>query len=173
MANFCGMGDHQACEVEGYCRHGNGRLVPCNIGKFLSINGWQLLKEDSAWLNELLFTLSETCLTIHSWWQFESLCSTALYWRNLKMCRIMLQLIVLLWYGVKSYPHNRLWRSIGLWDVKDPTLYRQSAHKWWQGCQPYIPAALNSSETLFLCFWYSFLLQVELTPGPSVAGRIR
>jgi hypothetical protein len=28
----------------------------------------------------------------------------------------------------KGYPHNRLWRPIGLWDVKDPTLSRQSAH---------------------------------------------
>jgi hypothetical protein len=48
---------------------------------------------------------------------------------------------------------------IGLWDVKDPTLSRQSAHRWWQGCQPYAPAALHSSETFLLfCFWYSFLL---------------
>jgi hypothetical protein len=29
---------------------------------------------------------------------------------------------------VKSYPCNRPWRPIGLWDVKDPTLSRQSAH---------------------------------------------
>jgi hypothetical protein len=29
-------------------------------------------------------------------------------------------------YG--SYPRNRLRRPIGLWDVKDPTLSRQSAH---------------------------------------------
>jgi translation initiation factor 2 alpha subunit (eIF-2alpha) len=28
----------------------------------------------------------------------------------------------------KSYPHNRPWRPIGLWDVKDPTLSKQSAH---------------------------------------------
>jgi hypothetical protein len=28
------------------------------------------------------------------------------------------------WY---SYPRNRPWRPIGLWDVKDPTLSRQSA----------------------------------------------
>jgi hypothetical protein len=25
---------------------------------------------------------------------------------------------------------NRPWRPIGLWDVKDPTLSRQSAHRW-------------------------------------------
>jgi hypothetical protein len=29
-----------------------------------------------------------------------------------------------------------------------------------------------SPETLFSCFWYSFLLEAESTPGPSVAGRI-
>jgi hypothetical protein len=28
----------------------------------------------------------------------------------------------------KSYPCNRPWRPIGLWDVKNPTLSRQSAH---------------------------------------------
>jgi hypothetical protein len=34
--------------------------------------------------------------------------------------------------------------------------------------------SLNSPETLlFLCFWYSFLLEVDQTPGPSAAGRIR
>jgi hypothetical protein len=26
---------------------------------------------------------------------------------------------------------------------------RQSAHRWWQGCQFYAPDALNSPETLF------------------------
>jgi hypothetical protein len=26
------------------------------------------------------------------------------------------------------YPCNRQWRPIGLWDVEDPTLSRQSAH---------------------------------------------
>jgi hypothetical protein len=57
---------------------------------------------------------------------------------------------------------NRPWRPIGLWDVKDPTLSRQSAHRWRQGCQPYAVAALYSPETLlFLCFWYSFLLVAE------------
>jgi hypothetical protein len=25
--------------------------------------------------------------------------------------------------------------------LKDPTLSRQSAQRWWQGCQPYAPAA--------------------------------
>jgi hypothetical protein len=28
----------------------------------------------------------------------------------------------------KIFPRNRPWRPIGLWDVKDPTLSRQSAH---------------------------------------------
>jgi hypothetical protein len=28
-------------------------------------------------------------------------------------------------------------------------------------------------EILFVCFWYSFLLQAEKTPEPSEAGRIR
>jgi hypothetical protein len=61
---------------------------------------------------------------------------------------------------------------IGFWDVKDPTLSRQSAYKWQQGFQPYAPAALYSPETFF-CFWYSLLLEAEWTPGPSAAERIR
>jgi hypothetical protein len=32
--------------------------------------------------------------------------------------------------NIYSYPRNRPWRSIGLWDVKDPTLSRQSAQRW-------------------------------------------
>jgi hypothetical protein len=31
-------------------------------------------------------------------------------------------------YPIKSYSVNRPWRPIGLWDVKDPTLFIQSAH---------------------------------------------
>jgi hypothetical protein len=61
---------------------------------------------------------------------------------------------------------SRLWpqmkqRPIGLGGVEDPTLSRQSAHRWRSGCQPYASAALYSPETLFLCFWYSFLLEAE------------
>jgi hypothetical protein len=35
----------------------------------------------------------------------------------------------------------------------------------------YAPVALYFPETFF-CFWYSFLLEAELTPGPSEAGSI-
>jgi hypothetical protein len=65
----------------------------------------------------------------------------------------------------KSYPHNRPWSPIGLWDVKDPTLSRQCGHRRRKGCQPYAPAAPHSLETLFLCFWYSFLLDAGKPQG--------
>jgi hypothetical protein len=39
--------------------------------------------------------------------------------------------------------------------------------------QLYASATLYSPETLFVCFWYPFLLEAEYTSGPSVAGRIR
>jgi hypothetical protein len=29
-----------------------------------------------------------------------------------------------------NYPHYRPWRPVGLYDIKDPTLSRQSAHRW-------------------------------------------
>jgi hypothetical protein len=62
----------------------------------------------------------------------------------------------------KSYPCNRPWRPIGLWDVEAPTFSIQSAHRWRWGCQPHAPAALYTQEYS----WYSFLLEVESTPGP-------
>jgi hypothetical protein len=48
-----------------------------------------------------------------------------------------------------------------------------SVYWWWQGYQPYLPAVFYTSETLLFCFWYSFLLETELTPGSIAAGRIR
>jgi hypothetical protein len=58
----------------------------------------------------------------------------------------------------------RPWRPLGLREVEDPTIFRQSAHRGGrgQGCQPYAPAALYPQED----FWYSFLLEAESTPGP-------
>jgi hypothetical protein len=73
----------------------------------------------------------------------------------------------------QSYPRNRPWTPIEVYDVEDATLSRQSAHRSRQDCQSYGPAALYSPETLFFRFWYSFLLEAERTPGPSAAGRIR
>jgi hypothetical protein len=37
----------------------------------------------------------------------------------------------------QSYPCNRPWRPIGLWDIEASTFFRQSAYRWWWGCQPY------------------------------------
>jgi hypothetical protein len=59
---------------------------------------------------------------------------------------------------VKSYPSNRPWRPIGLWDVQDPTLSRKSAHRWRWVCQLYLPTGFYSPEILFFYFCYSFLL---------------
>jgi hypothetical protein len=49
-----------------------------------------------------------------------------------------------------------------MFNVKEPTLSRQSAHRWRYGCQPYALAALHSPETLlFSCLWYSILFEAE------------
>jgi hypothetical protein len=57
-----------------------------------------------------------------------------------------------------------------LCEVKAPTLLRQTANRWRQGCQPYAPAALYPQVSLFIFFfkdsWYSFLLEAESTPEP-------
>jgi hypothetical protein len=60
-----------------------------------------------------------------------------------------------------SYACNRSWRPIGLWDVEDPTLSRQSAHRWWWGWQPYAPVTLYSQQLFFL-----FLVRI------SFRGRV-
>jgi hypothetical protein len=44
--------------------------------------------------------------------------------------------------GCESYPCNKPWRPIGLWDVEAPTFPRQSAKRWRWSCQPYVLAAL-------------------------------
>jgi hypothetical protein len=42
----------------------------------------------------------------------------------------------------ESYPCNRPWRPIGLWDLEGPTFSKRSAHRRRWDCQPYAPAPL-------------------------------
>jgi hypothetical protein len=57
----------------------------------------------------------------------------------------------------QNYPCNSPRTPIGLWDVEAPTSCRQSAHRWWWGCQPYTPTVLYPSG-IFLVL---FLLEAE------------
>jgi hypothetical protein len=70
---------------------------------------------------------------------------TQWYFVSIRSAELNLSELLLLLLGVKSkkkiYPRNRPWRPIRLWDVNDHTLFKQSAHRWQQGCQPYVPAA--------------------------------
>jgi hypothetical protein len=52
---------------------------------------------------------------------------------------------------------------LGLWDIENPALYRQPAHRWRWGCQPYGPVVFDSPD-------FFFLLEGKKTPGPSAAG---
>jgi hypothetical protein len=63
---------------------------------------------------------------------------------------------------VVSYPCNRPWRPIGLWEVEALTFSRQSTHRWRKVVSltrrpPFIPQEDS---------WYSLLLETESTPGP-------
>jgi hypothetical protein len=50
------------------------------------------------------------------------------------------------------YPCYRPWRPIELREVKAPTLFRQTANRWGQGCQPYAPVALYPQVSFILRF---------------------
>jgi hypothetical protein len=41
-------------------------------------------------------------------------------------------------------------------------IFRHSAHRWRQGCQPYVPASFYPQQNS----WYSFLLEAKWSPGP-------
>jgi hypothetical protein len=67
-----------------------------------------------------------------------------------------------------SYPYNRPWRPIGLWDVEAPIFSRQSAHRWRWGCQPYAPEAPHFQEDS----WYSFGSFVRGWVAPGAIVRL-
>jgi hypothetical protein len=41
-----------------------------------------------------------------------------------------------------------MWRPLGLREVEAPTLIRQTADRWQQGCEPYAPAALYTQVSI-------------------------
>jgi hypothetical protein len=68
------------------------------------------------------------------------------------------------WVGgltVKSSPITGLEWSRGFQEVKVPR-FHDNGTGWWLGCQPYTTAAFTPRKYT----WYSFLLEVESTPGP-------
>jgi hypothetical protein len=53
-------------------------------------------------------------------------------------------------------------------DVTDPTLSRQSAHRWLQGCQPYAPAALYSPRNIIIFLFLVFISVRELRAPQAI-----
>jgi hypothetical protein len=68
----------------------------------------------------------------------------------------------LMWSDCKDKGKVFLVPAVGLREVESPHILRHSAHKWRQGCQPYVPATFYPHENS----WYSFLLERESIPGP-------
>jgi hypothetical protein len=62
-----------------------------------------------------------------------------------------------------SYPCNRLWRPIGLWDVEAPTF---SLDNWFTDGGKVVSLTHRPPFTTQEDSWYSFLLVIESTPGP-------
>jgi hypothetical protein len=48
-----------------------------------------------------------------------------------------------------SYPCNRPWRPMRLWDDEAPTFFRQSTRRWRWGCQPHACKAIHKSVEKF------------------------
>jgi hypothetical protein len=71
---------------------------------------------------------------------------------------------------MQSYPCNRPWRPIGLWDVEAPIFSRQSAHRLRWGCQPYAGRLLP--PPLKIPFTH-FCRKQTRPQGHSAAGRFR
>jgi hypothetical protein len=79
----------------------------------------------------------------------------------LVICQIMRRLCLDYCYGIlsnkKTFPVTGHGGLLGCEMLRIP----HCVDRWQQGCQPYTPASLYSPETLFFCFWYSFLLEAE------------
>jgi hypothetical protein len=60
---------------------------------------------------------------------------------KMSLLRICVKLLI-----TKLYTHTYTYKTIGLWDVENPTLSTQSAHGWRWCCQTYEPAALYHPE---------------------------
>jgi hypothetical protein len=54
-------------------------------------------------------------------------------------------------------------------EIKAPTLLRQTANRWQQGCQPYLPAALYPQVSFFKIPGTRFCYRLSRPQGHSVA----
>jgi hypothetical protein len=94
---------------------------------------------------------------------------------------------MLLRFSVKgrSYPFNRPWRPVGLWDVEAPALSGQSSQRWRWVCQPDAPATLTLLFTsvrgwvhrrevphpCIMFFFFFLIFMVLKLPMRSVSGE--
>jgi hypothetical protein len=67
------------------------------------------------------------------------------------------------WYILKFFLH-RPWRPFRIARNWGSHIYKHSAHRWRQGCQPYAPAAIYPQEDS----WYLFLLRSWVDPRTVV-----
>jgi hypothetical protein len=87
----------------------------------------------------------------HQWHRIRSK-----FYKILSVCQTMLGGKAHGYYISSMLPCYRPWRPIRLREVKAPTLVRQTANRWRQGCQPYAPAALCPQVSfIFKDSWYS------------------
>jgi hypothetical protein len=113
--------------------------------------------------SHLTFCLLNTCLFVSNPSKRHGLpCRSIICYKMESKGLVILsaECTTILVYWLSCDYHNTQPLFVGLGDVEDPILSRQSAQRLRWGCELNTPAALYSQDTFF-SFAYSFLLEIE------------
>jgi hypothetical protein len=124
-------------------------------------NKFSFLLWHDAWKLQSAHLLGGASLNKFSWQHGRRRCWTANCWNTFPQQQIWLKKHVLHTGKGKVIPVQAV-EALRFERGWGPHIFRYSAHRWRQGCQPYAPAAFYPQDDS----WYSFLLEAGSTPGP-------